>query len=200
MLNDKGDKLQLCPVFPVRTARLLLRPLTAADVDSLLAYRGQAEVFRHVPFEPMTRELIEERVGGRWARVELTGEDQFLLLGVETAATGELVGDVLLHFRSLKHCAGEIGYVLNPDFSGRGYATEAAGALLRLGFEGLGLHRITAQIDERNDRSIAVVRRLGMRLEARLVQSEHVKGEWVTKLVFAMLATEWSTGRPDRSA
>jgi len=75
--------------------------------------------------------------------------------------------------------------------SGRGYATEALDALLRLGFEGLGLHRIIARIDERNDPSVRMVRRLGMRLEARLVENEWFKGQWTTELDFAMLAAEW---------
>ena len=73
----------------------------------------------------------------------------------------------------------------------RSSLAEALGALLRLGFEGLGLHRIIARIDERNEPSIRMVRRLGMRLEARLVENEWFKGEWTTELDFAMLAGEW---------
>jgi RimJ/RimL family protein N-acetyltransferase len=186
-----GEELQLRPTYLVRTARLRLRSLTAADVGALLAYRSRPDVFRYVPFDPMTREQVEERVAGLWAGTELTGEDQLLMLGVEVVATGELVGDVLLFFTSREHRSSEIGYVLNPGFSGHGYATEAAHAVLRLGFEDLGLHRITARIDERNEPSVGVARRLGMRLEARLVESEFFKGEWTTKLGFAMLAAEW---------
>jgi RimJ/RimL family protein N-acetyltransferase len=77
--------------------------------------------------------------------------------------------------------------VFNPALGGRGYATEAANVMLRLGFEGLGLHRIVARIDERNESSV----RLGMRQEARLVRNEFFKGEWSTELDFAMLADEW---------
>ena len=183
--------MQSSPDYPVRTARLLLRPLTAADTDALLSYRSRPDVFRYVPFEPMTRERLEERMAGPWARTELTGADQVLLLGIEVAAVGELVGDVLLSFTSQEHRSGEIGYVLHPGSSGHGYATEAAHAMLRLGFETLGLHRITAWFDERNEGSAGVVRRLGMRPEARLVESESSKGEWVTRLGYAMLEAEW---------
>lgn len=66
--------------------------------------------------------------------------------------------------------------------------------MLRLGFEGLGLHRIVARIeriDERNESSVRLARRLGMRQEARLVRNEFFKGEWSTELDFAMLADEW---------
>jgi RimJ/RimL family protein N-acetyltransferase len=185
----------LRPVYPIRTARLLLRPLTDADVDALLSYRGRLDVSRYVPFEPMTREGIEQRLATQWARTELTDEGQALTLGVELARTGELIGDVILFWHSREHSGGEIGYVQHPDHGGHGYATEAAHELLRLGFEELGLHRIIARVDERNEASAKLLRRLGMREEARLVHNELFKGEWSTELDFAMLADEWPAYR-----
>jgi len=184
-------KLALHPTYPVRTERLLLRPLTAADTDALLAYRSRPDVCRYVPFEPMDRQLIADRLAGLWATTALTDEGQALTLGVELAATGQLVGDVVLFFHSRAHRGGEIGYVVNPDFEGNGYATEAARALLRLAFDDLGLHRVIGRIDERNEPSAKVLRRLGLRQEARLVHNEIFKGEWSTELDFAMLADEW---------
>jgi RimJ/RimL family protein N-acetyltransferase len=188
----------LRPVYPVATERLLLRPLRAGDVEALLAYRSLPDVCRFVPFEPMTRAVIEERLGTLWASTELTDEGQTLTLGVELAGTGELVGDVILFWHSREHGGGEIGYVLNPQFAGHGYATEAAHAVLRLGFDDLGLHRIIARIDERNDASAKLAARLGMRQEARLVRNELFKGEWSTELNFAMLADEWPAHRTAR--
>jgi RimJ/RimL family protein N-acetyltransferase len=194
------EQPELRPDYPIRTEQLLLRPLTVDDVDALLAYRSRPDVCRYVPFEPMDRQVIGERLAGQWACTALTDEGQSLTLGVELARAGELVGDVVLFWHSREHRGGEIGYVLNPDFSGHGYATEAAHALLRLGFDDLGLHRIVARVDERNDASAKVARRLGMRQEARLVHNELFKGEWSTELDFAMLADEWPTHRtwPDR--
>ncbi|MEU8898886.1 GNAT family N-acetyltransferase [Nocardia sp. NPDC048505] len=185
----------LQPVYPVRTKRLLLRPLGSADIDALLGYRSRADVCRYVPFEPMSRAQVVERLETRWANTELTDEGQDLTLGIEIAETGALIGDVILFWRSREHGLGELGYVLHPDAGGHGYATEAAHAVLRLGFEELGLHRIVARLDERNTASAAVARRLGMRQEARLVQNEFFKGEWTTELDFALLADEWFAAR-----
>ena len=182
---------ELRPRYPLSTGRLLLRPLTAADTDALLAYRGRPDVCRYLPFEPMTEQVIEERMATQWVRTELTDEGQALTLGVVAADSGELVGDVVLFWRSRLHGGGELGYVLHPDFRGHGYASEAATEILRLGFEELGLHRIVARIDERNEASARLARRLGMRQEARLVHNELFKGEWSTELDFAMLAREW---------
>lgn len=181
----------LRPTFPIRGERLLLRPLASRDTAALFAYRGREDVCRYVPFEPMTRERIAEHLAGQWARTELTSQGQSLTLGAEVRQTGELAGDVILFWHSREHAGGEIGYVFNPSLGGRGYATEAVAMMLRLGFEELGLHRIIARIDERNEPSARLARRVGMRQEARLVDNEFCKGEWTTELDFAMLADEW---------
>ena len=203
MADEPGPRpAPLRPSYPIRTERLLLRPLTAGDADALLAYRGRQDVSRYVPFEAMSRDDILELIAGRWARTELTDEGQSLTLGAEVAETGlaetgELAGDVVLFWHSREHAGGELGYVFNPALGGRGYATEAAIAMLGLGFETMGLHRITARIDERNEPSVKLARRLGMRQEARLVHNEIFKGEWSTEVDFAMLADEWYA-RPRR--
>lgn len=186
---------ELRPSYPIRTERLLLRPLTARDAVALLDYRGRADVCRYLPFEPADRTMIADRLARRWAATALTDEGQALTLGVEHAGSGDLVGDVTLFWHSREHLGGEVGYVFHPGHAGHGYATEAARAMLRLGFEKLGLHRIIARLDERNEASAAVARRLGMRQEARLVDNELMKGEWTTELDFAMLAAEWRAQR-----
>jgi RimJ/RimL family protein N-acetyltransferase len=188
-------KHPLRPSYPIRTARLLLRPLQAADTSALLAYRSRPDVCRYVPFEPMDEQEIARRLSTLWARTELDDEGQGLVLGVVEAASGVLVGDVMLFWHSRVHAGGEIGYMQNPDFGGRGYITEASRALFQLGFESLGLHRIVARIDERNEASARVARRLGMRQEARLVDNEWFKGEWANELVFAILADEFRATR-----
>jgi RimJ/RimL family protein N-acetyltransferase len=181
----------LRPDFPVRTERLLIRPLTLDDVDGVHAYRSIPEVCRFVPFEPMSKDEIAERIGRQWASTELTDEGQAFILGVEAVDGGALVGDVMLAWSSREHATGELGWVFHPAHGGRGYATEAARALLGLGFDGIGLHRVMARLDERNDASARLCRRLGMREEARLVENEWFKGEWANELDFAILDREW---------
>jgi RimJ/RimL family protein N-acetyltransferase len=94
-------------------------------------------------------------------------------------------------WRSAEHRGGEIGYVLNPTYSGHGYATEAAHRLLHLAFDDLGLHRVTARVDAENQSSARLAVRLGMRQEAHLVQNEWFKGHWSDGLDFAILEDEW---------
>jgi RimJ/RimL family protein N-acetyltransferase len=187
----------LKPAYPVETERLLLRPLDAAtDVEAVHTYQSRPDVCRYIPYEPRTREQVAERLADpERTRATLEQPGQVINLAVVVRETGQLVGDVVLFWTSAEHRSGEIGYVLNPAYHGHGYATEAAQALLALAFDGLGLHRVIARLDERNDASAAVLRRLGMRQEARLVENEWFKGEWTNELDFAILSREWRATR-----
>jgi RimJ/RimL family protein N-acetyltransferase len=101
-------------------------------------------------------------------------------------------------WRSERHRQGEIGFILHPDHQGQGLATEAAVAMLELGFEELGLHRIYGCAEARNAASVRVMERLGMRREAHLVENEFVKGEWQSEVIYAILAPEWREARGAR--
>ncbi len=186
----------LRPAYPVRTDRLELRPFVVDDVEAMLAYRSRADVCRYLPFEPQDRATLLERLSGPvLSRSDLTAEDQALTLGVWRRDTGELAGDVILFLRSENDRGGEIGWVFDPGHGGRGFATEAAGAILDLAFGELGLHRVEARLDARNERSAALCERLGMRREAHFVRNEWFKGGWSDLLVYGLLAEEWSPSR-----
>ncbi|HWS49619.1 MAG TPA: GNAT family N-acetyltransferase [Microbacterium sp.] len=179
------------PEYPIRTDRLLLRPLEPGDAEAMLAYKSLPEVVRYVPYGTLDLAGIEERIATRWSTTRFEKPDDAVCLAVEETATGHLVGDVVLFWRSETDRSGEVGYILDPRFGGRGYAAEAVSALLEVGFDGLGLHRITARIDERNSASVRVAERSGFRREARLVESSWFKEEWTTVLVYALLEQEW---------
>lgn len=176
----------------LETERLRLRPLTAHDTDALLTYRGDEEVCRYLPFPPMDAAEIARRLETQWFRTELVEDGEHITLGAERLDTRELVGDVILFLRSREHGNGEIGWVFSPTVAHQGYATEAATALVDHAFGPLGLRRLVARLDERNVASARLCSRLGMRLEARLVENEYVKGELATELDYAILGREWA--------
>jgi RimJ/RimL family protein N-acetyltransferase len=188
--------VQLRPSYPVMTARLLLRPLTVDDTAALVAYRGRADVCRYLPFEPMSPETLRTRLAGDLSATTITEPGQSLTLGVRIDEKGDVIGDVVLFFHNLEHRAGELGYVFALEASGHGYASEACAAVLALAFDQLGLHRVIARMDARNDASARLAVRLGVREEAHLVRSAMFKGEWSDGLVYAMLAEDW----PDSAA
>jgi RimJ/RimL family protein N-acetyltransferase len=103
------------------------------------------------------------RIEGSWSLQTLEQEGDALILGAERADGGELIGDLMLRWLSAEHSSGEIGYVFSPAHGGRGYAAEAAHAVLHLAFDDLGLHRVVARVDARNTASARLVTRVGMR-------------------------------------
>ena len=98
----------LRPDYPLRTSRLLLRPLTVADADDLLVYQSDPDVCRYIPYEPKTREEIVDRLADPTrTRSVLEKAGQALLLGVEHG--GRVIGDLTLAWTSTEHRGGEIG-------------------------------------------------------------------------------------------
>lgn len=185
------------PEYPIATGRLRLRPFTRGDVDAVFAYRSRADVCRYLFDEPMTRESCAEAVQQRIGQLSLDEEGDRIVLAVEPISGGGLMGEVSLILRGAESRQAEIGYIFHPDSHGHGFATEAARALLDLGFEGAGMHRIYARCDARNTPSWRLMERLGMRREAHLRDHALVKGRWDEEFIYALLESEWreSSGR-----
>ena len=180
---------------PIRTERLVLRAVDpVGDVDAVHAYASREDVCRFIPWTPRTRDEVAAWLPGR-AGTSIAEPGAAATLAITLAATAELVGEVVLFWRSEEHRTGEIGYVVNPAHAGHGYATEAARALLATAFERLGLRRVVARVDARNPASAAVLRHLGMRQEAVLVENAWFKGAWSTEIDFALLDHEWRAAR-----
>jgi RimJ/RimL family protein N-acetyltransferase len=185
------------PEYPIRTERLLLRPYAPGDVDALYAYHRLPEVAQYLETDARSRAEVEEMVARRAESRAFTDEGQAVSLAAVLAGSGTLVGDCVLFWHSKRDQGGEIGYVVNPAYHGQGLATEIAAAMLRLGFDGLGLNRIQARCDARNVASYRVMERLGMRREAHMLENEYLKGEWTDELVYAILRREWAARQAD---
>lgn len=183
----------LQPRYPLKTARLLLRPYTESDIDDLYDIQSRPDVTRYLYWGPRNREQVRHALEQKARSTGFGAESDSLTLAVVLPGPGpgRVIGDVLLLWTSRMHRQGEIGYVFHPGYGGHGYATEAAEVMLRIGFEGLGLHRICGRLDGRNTASARVLERLGMRREAYLRQNEIVKGEWTDEMIYAILAAEW---------
>lgn len=190
----------LAPDYPIRTDRLLLRPFREDDLADLLAYQSRPEVARYLYWEPWDETAARAALERRVRQGTIDGPGQGTSLAVERRDTGTVIGDVLLQWLDGEHRQGETGFVFHPDHQGHGFAREATEEALRLGFDGLGLHRIVGRCDARNTASAALMARLGLRREGHFVQNEYVKGEWTDELVYAVLADEWRKGsRRERS-
>jgi RimJ/RimL family protein N-acetyltransferase len=189
-----GTRLPCVFGEPLRTARLALRTMTADDVDDVHAYQSRGDVCRYLMFEPRTRDEVAEKVATFSAARALNGDGDFWELAIERAShPGHVIGDVYFKLESVANATGEIGWSLHPEFTGQGYMTEAASAVLEIAFGQLGLHRVHAELDPRNDGSAALCKRLGMREEAHVVENHWFKGAWGDTAIYAILDREWTT-------
>jgi RimJ/RimL family protein N-acetyltransferase len=179
------------PDWPILTERLLLRSYGEGDFDGLYAMQSSEDVVRwlynDVRNESEARDLLARKIRG--AAFEAEGD--WLSTAVTLRDSGAFVGDIALHWVSEEHRCGELGFMFDPGHQGKGYATEAARALLPFAFETMGWHRLIGRTEARNTASARVLEKLGMRLEAHLIENEWVKGEWQSELGYALLASEW---------
>lgn len=184
---------------PLETERLVLRAMTLDDVDAVYAYQGREDVCRYLLYEPRTRDRVAEKVAEHAQAVQLAKDGDYLQLALELrpgqSEAGRMVGDAYFTIASVEHSRGEIGWAMHPDFTHRGLAAEAAEAVLEFAFMTLGLHRVFAELDPRNDASIALCRRLGMREEAFFRADMWFKGDWADTGHYALLAQEWAARR-----
>jgi RimJ/RimL family protein N-acetyltransferase len=178
---------------PIATERLLLRLMTPDDLDDVAAYQGREDVCRYLLHEPRTRDELAPKLAEWAASNRLADDDDYLQLAMD--CEGRVIGHMFFKLANVESSQGEIGWTLHPDFFGQGFASEGAGAILDLAFGAMGLHRVRAELDPRNDASIALCLRLGMREEAHFVQDLWFKGEWADTGVYGILAEEWAARR-----
>jgi RimJ/RimL family protein N-acetyltransferase len=174
--------------LPLETARLRLRHLVAEDLAAMVAIESRPEVARWLYWEPRGEAEVRRSLDVRIARAR-DHADTGVTIGAEILATGELVGHVSLTVEP--HRQGEIGFIFHPDHQGRGYATEAAAAVLGIAFGAYDLHRVCGRLEPRNTASARVLEKIGMRREGVLRENEWVKGEWQSEAIYSVLAREW---------
>ena len=176
----------------LETERLRLRPFTLADVPALTEIQAGPGVTRWLYWEPRGEEETREWLAGKIERRRFARTGDGIGFAATLKGSGALVGDCSLQLADAEHHQAEVGYIVGAAHQGRGYATEAARALVQLAFGTYGLHRVAGRLEARNLPSARVLERLGMRREAHLVENEYVKGEWQSEVVYALLAREWA--------
>ena len=110
--------------------------------------------------------------------------------GIIVKGTDTIIGSVDFP-RRYEDDVLEIGYILHPDYWGRGYVPEAARALIDLGFKDLGLHKIELVCFSHNLQSQRVAEKLGFTLEARIRDRKDAQGNRCDDLRYGLLRSEW---------
>lgn len=175
--------------FPeLRTARFLLRRIVPADAEAVFVGLSDPRVIRHYGVSYRTREEAEVQM--RWFEDLLAQGTGIWWAVCEPSNPATLIGATGLNGVCTKHLTGELGYWLLPDHWGRGVAGECVAAVLAYGYGAMKLHRVAADVDVDNLRSIALLERLGFQFEGVRRGCELKDGRHLDLRVYSRLATD----------
>ena len=173
----------------IKTSRLVIRDVLASDADGFHAYMRQEHYWRDLPIDPPTAWSVRSLVDA--ALLDQAAEPRVnYFLAVTAQASGELIGEAILRIRGARPLQAEIGWGLGSGHTGQGYATEAGMAMLRLGFDTLGLHRIYARCRIENHASCRIMNKLGMRQEGVFRDDVLARGTFWSSIQCAILSTD----------
>jgi RimJ/RimL family protein N-acetyltransferase len=174
-----------------RTERLELRPVEDSDIDRILEYRNHPEVTRWL----LRTEVDPDEFRAAWRRAAADPDDHSVaavLDGVVIGTVALTVVDGMGQPGMPRRTVADIGYIFDPAYAGRGYATEAVTAMVAHAFDRLGIRRVTASCFADNLPSVRLLEKIGMRREQHGVgDSWHDELGWVDGFTYALLVESW---------
>lgn len=171
----------------LETERLVIRRFKEEDWEDLYEYLSDEEVVRYEPYQAFSIEASQNEAKSR--------AESPAFLAVCLKENNKLIGNI--YFAKQEFKTWEIGYVFNRSYQGRGYATEAANAVIAYGFNTRGARRIVAMCNPLNTASWRLLERLGMRREGHLKQNIYFKKDekgnpiWSDTYEYAILKDEY---------
>ncbi len=173
------------PFQNLETERLLLRRLNIDDINEVLLLRGNPEVMKYVP-RPLIKtneealahialieDKIENNIGINWA-ITLKGNPKMI--------------GIMGHYKiQPENYRSEIGYMILPEYNGKGIVTEAVKIVVQYGFEQLQLHSIEAVIDPENIASEKVLQKNGFVKEAHILENDFYDGKFLDTVIYSLL-------------
>jgi len=176
----------------LQTERLFLRPLTPADAPAIARLAGRREIADTtiaIP-HPYSVEQARQWIAGN---VGMFDKGKFVVFGMDLKGERTLAGTIGLREIDSEHSQAELGFWVAVECWRRGYATEAAVAVVNFGFQQLGLNRIYAHHMIRNPASGRVLAKIGMKREGLLRQRVRKWGVFEDVVALAVLRTEWTS-------
>jgi ribosomal-protein-alanine N-acetyltransferase len=174
------------------TPRLVLREPEDGDAPALLAYATRNET-RFARWEPDNVEELGHHLRWvRWRRGDSAAQHGLGLLALDRSVPGALVGIVNLYgIAGSATFSAMLGYSLDGAYEGRGFAHEAVGAVIAYAFDTLNLHRLTANYHPANERSGALLRRLGFVVEGYARDMLYLRGTWRDHVLTSLTNPHW---------
>ena len=172
--------------FPIlETERLILRRVLPSDVKEMFELRSNPETMKYIPRPLLTNheealahiQMMEDKIetneGINWA-ITLKGDDKML--------------GVIGHYRiKPEHYRAEVGYMILPEYHGKGITTEAVQCVVDYGFNTMQLHSIEGVIDPENEASQRVLQKCGFVKEAHFKENEFYDGKFIDAVIYSKL-------------
>lgn len=168
---------------------MILRKMTLDDAEAVFAYASDPEVSRYTSWE--THRSIEESRAFLELAVRKYESGDEPDWGIVYKGDHRFVGTCGFVNRSPDHARAELGYAIHRGYWGRGLVPEAVRAMIRFGFERIGLNRIEARCIAENTASTRVMEKAGMIYEGTLRQREFIKGAYRDMKLYAILKSEY---------
>jgi RimJ/RimL family protein N-acetyltransferase len=176
----------------IRTDRLVLRPVAESDTDRLMEFWNLPEVTNWLLRGPSTADGLR----GWIAKAAADPDDHSFVVLLDEVLIGSVnlrLEDGYVQPGGPRRSVADFGYTFDPAYAGRGYATEAARAVVDHAFDVLGARRVKAGAFAENTASVRVLEKLGMRREEHAVRdSWHAERGWIDGCTYALLADERS--------
>ena len=171
------------------TERLVLRPFVEEDLPHMQRYATRPAFYRYIPIDAQTPETIAEFLHKNLEEQQQDDRSRYVF-AIELKELGVIIGAARIEMQGQAHRQGDLGYALDSDHHGKGYATEGVRRLIRFGFETLQLHRIWATCDIENGPSRRVMERVGMTQEGLLRDHKLLRGHWRSSYLYSILASD----------
>jgi RimJ/RimL family protein N-acetyltransferase len=167
----------------IKTERLFIRKFESKDWQAVHEYTSDSNVMKYIPegvfSEEETKEFVNNNISEKTEKFPVILMDKKIL-----------IGHIVFHKYFGEHTY-EIGWVFNPKYHNKGYASEAAQATLKYGFEKMKLHRIIATCQPQNTPSYRVMEKIGMKREGYFKKCIPHGNEWWDEYYYAILEEEW---------
>jgi ribosomal-protein-alanine N-acetyltransferase len=160
------------------TDRLVLRDFVIDDWPAVLAYQCDPRYLRFSPWTNRTEAQVRDFVE-MFMQQQVERPRRKFQFAITFPNDDRVIGNCGIRRKPENDWEADIGYELAPEYWSRGYATEAALAIVNFGFQTLKLHRISAWCIADNTASARVLEKAGLRLEGRLRENEYFKGALV---------------------
>lgn len=182
----------------IETPRLRLRRMSVRDKSDMFLYASRDEVTKYLLWRTHKDEESTKRYLSYVVSLYRTGE--FFDFAIEYRENGKMIGTCGFAAVDFQNDCAEIGYVISPDYWGKGIASEAVSAIMQFAFCDLDINRIEARYMTENAASRRVMEKCGMTFEGVFRKKLFVKGEYRDIGVCSMLAEEYFAKNEKKSA